>query len=88
MVTWLLHMLFIGGSRFCWRIYRDNYLNKTNNKKRTLIIGAGSAGTMMARQLLKSNDAQLLPVAFIDDDNKKHHLDILGIPVFGGVDRL
>ena len=88
MVTWLLHMLFIGGSRFCWRIYRDNYLNKTNNKMRTLIIGAGSAGTMMARQLLKSNDAQLLPVAFIDDDNKKHHLDILGIPVYGGVDRL
>ena len=33
---------------------------------------------MVARQLLKSNDADLLPVAFIDDDTKKHHLDILG----------
>ncbi|KAB7708163.1 NAD-dependent epimerase/dehydratase family protein [Bacillus aerolatus] len=87
-VTWLLHMVFIGGSRFCWRIYRDNYLNKNNNKKRTLIIGAGSAGTMVARQLLKSNDTDLLPIAFIDDDMKKHHLDILGIPVLGSVNRM
>jgi len=87
-VTWLLHMLFIGGSRFCWRIYRDHYLNMTDNRKRTLIIGAGSAGTMVARQLLKSNDTDLLPVAFIDDDNKKHSLDILGIPVFGGINEI
>ncbi|MEK3885889.1 polysaccharide biosynthesis protein [Bacillus sp. FSL K6-3431] len=87
-VTWLLHMLFIGGSRFCWRIYRDNFLNKTDNKKRTLIIGAGSAGTMVARQLLKNNDADLLPVAFIDDDSRKHQLDILGLPVYGGVNRI
>ncbi|MBS4198395.1 polysaccharide biosynthesis protein [Bacillus sp. FJAT-49732] len=87
-VTWLLHMLLIGGSRFCWRIFRDHYLNKTDDRKRTLIIGAGSAGTMVARQLLKSKDAELLPVAFIDDDNKKHKLDILGIPVFGGINRI
>ncbi|MCJ8009115.1 polysaccharide biosynthesis protein [Lederbergia wuyishanensis] len=87
-VTWLLHMLFIGGSRFCWRIYLDNYVNRKGYKKRTLIIGAGSAGTMVARQLLKSNDTDLLPVAFIDDDNKKHSLDILGIPVFGGINRI
>ncbi|MBS4179158.1 polysaccharide biosynthesis protein [Lederbergia citrea] len=87
-VTWLLHLLFIGGSRFCWRIYRDNYLNKTDNKKRTLIIGAGSAGTMVVRQLLKSNDAELLPIAFVDDDKNKHYLDIMGVPVVGGVNRI
>ncbi|MBT2616215.1 MULTISPECIES: nucleoside-diphosphate sugar epimerase/dehydratase [unclassified Bacillus (in: firmicutes)] len=84
-VTWLLHMLLIGGSRFCWRMFRDQYLIKYENKKRTLIIGAGSAGTMVARQLLKNNDVDLLPVAFIDDNVRKHNLDILGIPVVGGV---
>ncbi|PLR87246.1 MULTISPECIES: polysaccharide biosynthesis protein [Bacillus] len=84
-VTWLLHILLIGGSRFCWRMYRDSLLNRDDNKKRTLIIGAGSAGTMVARQLLKNNEAGLNPVGFIDDDQKKHHLDILGIPVIGGV---
>ncbi|GIN97400.1 UDP-N-acetylglucosamine 4,6-dehydratase [Siminovitchia terrae] len=84
-VTWLLHMLLIGYSRFCWRVYRDHDLSKTTNKKRTLIIGAGSAGTMVARQLLKTNDAELLPVAFIDDNDKKHRLEILGVPVYGDV---
>ncbi|MEH7416925.1 nucleoside-diphosphate sugar epimerase/dehydratase [Neobacillus drentensis] len=87
-VTWLLNMSIIGGSRFCWRMLRDSRLNKIDNKKRTLIVGAGSAGTMVARQLLQNNQADLLPVAFIDDDYKKHRLDILGIPVVGSIDNI
>lgn len=87
-VTCLLHMILIGGSRFCWRVYRDRYLVKDLNKKRTLIIGAGSAGTMVVRQLLKRNDSELLPIAFIDDNRNKHHLDILGIPVIGSVSNI
>lgn len=87
-VTWLLHMLLIGGSRFCWRLFRDSVLKSPTNKKRTLIIGAGSAGTMVVRQLLKNKEANLLPVAFIDDNPKKHKLDILGINVIGGVEKI
>ncbi|NHC43074.1 polysaccharide biosynthesis protein [Bacillus sp. MM2020_1] len=84
-VTWLLNMSLIGGSRFCWRIFRDSLTNKGSNKKRTLIIGAGAAGTMVARQLKRNNEADLLPVGFIDDDQKKQKLDILGIPVIGSI---
>src|SRR5690625_4735079 len=84
-VIMALHILCIGGSRFIWRIYRDFIMNKHTDKIRTLIIGAGSAGTMVARQLLTNNERTFLPVAFIDDDEKKHNLDILGIPVIGGV---
>lgn len=87
-VTWLLHMLLISGSRFCWRLFRDLLLNSSTNQKRTLIIGAGSAGTMVVRQLLKNKEADLLPVAFIDDNPKKHKLDIFGIPVIGGVKKI
>ncbi|MFJ5759874.1 polysaccharide biosynthesis protein [Neobacillus sp. NPDC093182] len=87
-ITWLINMSFIGGSRFCWRIFRDSYLNKVDNKHSTLIVGAGSAGMMVARQLNKTNEANLLPVAFIDDDSKKHRLDILGIPVIGGINKI
>ncbi|MGG4489230.1 polysaccharide biosynthesis protein [Metabacillus idriensis] len=84
-VTWMIHMLLIGGSRFCWRVVRDTYISKSSSKKRTLIIGAGSAGTMVARQLKKSADTDMYPVAFIDDNVHKQKLDILGIPVIGGV---
>jgi FlaA1/EpsC-like NDP-sugar epimerase len=87
-VTWLLHILLIGGSRFCWRMFRDSYFNKNNDKKRTIIIGAGSAGTMVARQLLKNHDIDLVPVGFVDDDFRKHKLEILGIPVISGVQEI
>ncbi|MDR6121887.1 FlaA1/EpsC-like NDP-sugar epimerase [Bacillus sp. SLBN-46] len=87
-VTWLLNMSLIGGSRFCWRMLRDSKLNKKDNKKRTLIIGAGSAGTMVVRQLQKNNHTDLVPVGFIDDDERKHKLDILGLPVIGGTKKI
>lgn len=87
-VTWMLHMLLIGGSRFGWRVLNNYRKSEDDSKIRTLIVGAGSAGTMVARQLLLSHDAELKPVAFIDDDVKKQHLDILGIPVFGGRNKI
>lgn len=83
MITWMLHVLLIGGSRFSWRMFRDSYMSKQKGIKRTLIIGAGSGGTMVARQLLHNHEIDLKPVAFIDDDPKKRKLDILGIPVVG-----
>ncbi|WP_304653917.1 nucleoside-diphosphate sugar epimerase/dehydratase [Domibacillus sp. PGB-M46] len=84
-VTWLLHLLFIGGSRLAWRMYHDAKFQTNENKKNTLIIGAGAAGTMVARQLLNNHETDLVPVAFIDDDMRKHSLDILGLPVAGNV---
>lgn len=87
-VTWLLHIFFIGGSRFCWRVFRDSFINKEGNKKKTLIIGAGAAGSMVARQLLQNRDTELIPVGFIDDDQNKHNLDIFGIPVIGGTNQI
>ncbi|CAH2714874.1 UDP-N-acetyl-alpha-D-glucosamine C6 dehydratase [Neobacillus rhizosphaerae] len=84
-VTWSINILLIGGSRFCWRVYRDSFMNKNQNKKRTLIVGAGSAGIMVARQLLKNHGADLFPVGFIDDNIHKQKLDIFGLPVISGV---
>ncbi|MFZ3588956.1 polysaccharide biosynthesis protein [Bacillus sp. DJP31] len=83
-IAWMIHMILIGGSRFIWRVLRGRYVKDSKLKKRTLVIGAGAAGTMVVRQLLQNRDADLKPVAFIDEDKKKHKLHILGIPVVGG----
>ncbi|GLB58990.1 polysaccharide biosynthesis protein [Cytobacillus sp. NCCP-133] len=83
MLAWMMHVLLIGGSRFSWRVYRDRYIKPRVELKRALIIGAGAAGTMLARQLIKNRDTEILPVAFIDDDPKKYRLHILGLPVVG-----
>lgn len=83
MITWMLHIIFIGGSRFSWRVYRDRYIHTNRIKKRTLIIGAGAGGHMAVRQLNKNADTDLMPVAYIDDDPKKFRLQYFGIPVVG-----
>lgn len=82
-LTWMMHVILIGGSRFSWRMLRDRLINNQKETRNTLVIGAGSAGTMVVRQLLNNHDTELKPVAFIDDDPKKEKLDILGIPVVG-----
>jgi len=82
-ITWLLHMCLIGGSRFSWRMVRDRYIKSKVERKNALIVGAGSAGTMLVRQLLKSNDSELHPIAFVDDDRTKQKLQIFGVTVLG-----
>lgn len=88
MLTWMMHILFIGGSRFSWRIYRDSFIKAADNRRRTLIVGAGAAGTMLVRQLKHNPDVDLYPIAYVDDDNKKQHLQIYGVPVLGGSENI
>lgn len=86
-VTWLLHIILIGGSRFIWRMYRDRYINnKDKSQKRTLVVGAGSAGAMIVRQLQNEHNSELEPVAFVDDDSRKQKMEMYNLPVAGRVD--
>ncbi|EEK76131.1 Capsular polysaccharide biosynthesis protein capD [Bacillus cereus R309803] len=87
-ITWMTHILLIGGSRFVWRMFRDTYITKAADKKRTLIIGAGSAGTMVVRQLQHNKDADLYPIAFVDDDRNKQKLEIYNVPVVGTTEHI
>ncbi len=87
-ITWMIHIILIGGSRFSWRLFREKYINRKIYKKRALIIGAGSAGMMIARHLKNNDESGLNPIAFIDDDVNKHQLNIMGIPVVGGIDSI
>ena len=81
-ITWMLHLLLIGGSRLSWRIFRDSTFKiKTAGLKPTMIIGAGQAGQMVARQLLSKPENGLIPVLYLDDDVKKHGYEIHGIRV-------
>ncbi|MCM3735365.1 polysaccharide biosynthesis protein [Bacillus cytotoxicus] len=82
-IAWMLHLLLIGGSRFVWRLFRDTYITQNTNQTRTLIVGAGAAGTMVVRQLRQNKEADLHPVAFVDDDKNKQRLEIYNVPVVG-----
>lgn len=86
-VTWMLYIILLGGSRFIWRIIRDEYIFKRKDKTRTLIVGAGDAGAMVVRQLNSPhNDSELQPVALVDDSHVKQNMSVYELPVIGRID--
>jgi len=55
----------------------------TAQRKRILIVGAGSAGEKTLREIIENDHLPYSVVGFIDDDRKKHGRSIHGIPVLG-----
>ena len=52
---------------------------------RAIIVGAGAAGQMIAKELLTNHELGLYPVAFVDDDERKNKLRLHEIPVVGRI---
>ena len=52
-----------------------------------LVVGAGSGGQMVVRELLLNPELGN-PVGFIDDDQRKRGMRLLGLKVLGGTDEL
>lgn len=52
-------------------------------KKRTILIGAGRAGALAAREIVGRADSDLDVVCFVDDDREKHGSSIQGVKVLG-----
>jgi FlaA1/EpsC-like NDP-sugar epimerase len=70
------------GARFLWRgVQRQAALNRSGS--RTLIYGAGDAGSQIVALMLADQGGQFQPVGFIDDDPRKHHLRRSGVRVLG-----
>lgn len=83
-LAWAFTIIFVGGSRFIWRLYIERK-NSTSVVigRRALIIGAGDAGAVVARELANNKHTDLRPAGFIDDNQAKKNLSLLGIPVLG-----
>lgn len=83
-ITWMMHLILIGGSRLFWRVYRKYIIGKNFKKKPTLIVGAGQGGSMLVRQMLRSSDMKMEPVLAVDDDKNKQKIVITeGVKVQG-----
>ena len=83
----LAAILFLAGARASWRLLLVYRSHNADRKKRALIIGAGEAGTLIARDILR-HDSSIQPIAFIDDNPAKKGLLIASLPVLGGKEAL
>ena len=96
-----LTLFFIGGIRLFIRLIHQTatsnivntrrfpfFQNMKKGLKRLLIIGAGDAGEKILRELHGNPRLKYDVVGFLDDDPKKHGMQIHGVPVHGYIDQL
>lgn len=82
--TWLLMNAFIGISRLSWRLFRDLFIATDTYKcRKVLIVGAGNAGALLAREIQNNPHLRLCTVGFIDDSAEKQHAFLYGVPILG-----
>lgn len=82
-----LLLLLLCGPRILYRMSKDRGTT-LGNGRRALIVGAGKAGEMLARDLLRERGAEFQPIAFVDDDVRKLGREIQGLRVRGACKRI
>jgi UDP-GlcNAc:undecaprenyl-phosphate/decaprenyl-phosphate GlcNAc-1-phosphate transferase len=80
----VLVLLLVGGARLSFRSLDAMRYAVEPRGVPTLIYGAGRGGEFVMRELQANKQLDLMPIAFIDDDVRKHGLLIRGLPVLGG----
>lgn len=83
----VLQILLVGGIRFAYRfvlLIRSWRKQKGQAFYRVMLIGAGEAGQMILRDLMKSEESKDRVCCIIDDNPNKWNRYVDGIPVVGG----
>lgn len=78
----VLLLLLLCGPRILYRMSKDRGAPRGKGR-RALIVGAGKAGEMLARDLMRERNAEFQPFAFVDDDARKNGREIQGLRVMG-----
>ncbi len=90
-VSWVLICMLTGCSRLSYRYLRRIVRRGSRNggkAGRAMIIGAGSAGSMLIKSLKSNSELGIIPAVVIDDDKRKHGTRINGVPVITGSKRI
>ncbi len=79
----ILLVCAMAGVRLARRVYAE--IQRGHRDRRVLVYGAGDAGEMVVRDMLRHPDSDYEPVGFIDDDPNKVGRRIHGVLVLGGL---
>ena len=81
----LVLILLLGGPRMIYRWLKERALY-ASVAKRALIVGAGRAGEMLVRDVLRDQGYGYLPAGFVDDAPRKLGMEVHGVRVLGRCD--
>ncbi|WP_038012038.1 polysaccharide biosynthesis protein [Thauera sp. 63] len=84
----LLLLVVMGGGRAAWRMWKEHrvYGGLMALGKPVVVVGAGTGGAMLLRELERSPDWRV--VAVVDDNPAKWGLELYGRTVAGAIDQL
>jgi FlaA1/EpsC-like NDP-sugar epimerase len=93
LISGFLALSFMGGTRLVTRLIYERAgkaaaTSDGTGPTRVLLVGAGSAGARMAREMRRHPSSHLVPVGFLDDDRTKSKATVSGVPVLGSVEDL
>lgn len=80
-------LLLLSFNRLATRlVYEQSAIARSDRpSRRVVIIGAGEAGTLIAREMIRHPESGLRPAGFLDDEGSKHRESHVGLPVLGTV---
>jgi len=84
-LTWFFSLALVGGSRLVWRLYCEKKGALNRGQERIIIVGAGDAGEVISREIIRRPDLGKL-VGFVDDDKEKVGKRIHNIKILGNVE--
>ncbi|HKW01826.1 MAG TPA: nucleoside-diphosphate sugar epimerase/dehydratase [Vicinamibacterales bacterium] len=89
-IDWVLTLLVASGVRLTIRLVYEAQLRTRvleraadGGVKKILVAGAGSAGTLVVRELQRNPQLRMLPVGFVDDEVTKLGRRVQGLRVLG-----
>ncbi len=91
LISFLFTFILIGGVRLGYKMLRRvrNFSLKIHTvQKRIMIIGAGTAGSMIIKELKNHENLPYLPVVVIDEDKWKQNTKLHGVPVKGNKSKI
>lgn len=71
------------GFRYLWRLAFESGRGPDDAAARTIVFGAGEAGSEVVRSMKRNPRSPYLPVAFLDDDASKQRHEVSHVRVMG-----